>query len=74
MPFSLDPQPAENEFECANCGALIYDQLTRCPNCGVNLYEPEEESESNRIVSRKPQGFYRSGNILDRTKEFLRRI
>ena len=45
MPFSLDPQPGENEIECANCGALIYDQLSRCPNCGVNLYEPELDSE-----------------------------
>lgn len=42
MPFSLDRQPDENEIECANCGALIYDQLTRCPVCGVNLYEPTE--------------------------------
>jgi hypothetical protein len=45
VPFSLDPQPGENEIECANCGALIYDQLSRCPNCGVNLYEPELDSE-----------------------------
>lgn len=45
MPFSIDPQPADNEIECANCGALIYDQLSRCPNCGVNLYEPELDSE-----------------------------
>ena len=45
MPFSLDPQPGEHEIECANCGTLIYDQLSRCPNCGVNLYEPELDSE-----------------------------
>jgi predicted nucleic acid-binding Zn-ribbon protein len=43
MPTSIDPQPAENEIECARCGAIIYDQLSRCPNCGVNLYEPEED-------------------------------
>ncbi|MFN8414122.1 MAG: hypothetical protein U0Z26_17210 [Anaerolineales bacterium] len=42
MPTSIDPQPAENEFECANCGAYFHYELTRCPNCGVNLYEPEE--------------------------------
>ena len=46
MPTSIDPQPAENEFECANCGAYFHYELTRCPNCGVNLYEPESEPES----------------------------
>ena len=49
LPFSFDPQPSENEIECARCGALIYDQLSRCPNCGVNLYEPEDESDLDRI-------------------------
>ena len=43
MPFSFDPQPGENEIECARCGALIYYELTRCPECGVNLYEPEDD-------------------------------
>jgi len=45
MPTSIDPQPGENEFECANCGAYFYYELTRCPNCGVNLYEPEDETD-----------------------------
>jgi len=43
MPTSIDPQPAENEFECANCGAYFHYELTRCPKCGVNLYEPQDE-------------------------------
>lgn len=43
MPFSVDPQPGENEIECGRCGAIVYDQLSRCPNCGVNLFEPEDE-------------------------------
>ena len=43
MPVSLDPQPGENEFECARCGTLVHDSLTRCPNCGVNLYEPDDD-------------------------------
>jgi hypothetical protein len=49
MPTSLDPQPGENEIECANCGAIFFYELTRCPKCGVNLYEPEDE--------RKPEAF-----------------
>jgi len=43
MPHSIDPEPAEDETECANCGAHFYIGLSRCPNCGVNLYEPEDE-------------------------------
>jgi hypothetical protein len=41
MPTSLTPPPADDETECANCGAYVYIELTRCPNCGINLYEPE---------------------------------
>ncbi len=40
MPTSITPPPADDEIECANCGAYIPMDLTRCPNCGVNLYEP----------------------------------
>ena len=63
MPTSIDPQPAENEFECANCGAYFHYELTRCPNCGVNLYEPEDETES--IKEKAPQG----GGLLDKLKD-----
>ena len=45
MPTSIDPQPAEDELECARCGAYFYYELTRCPNCGVNIYEPEDEED-----------------------------
>ena len=55
MPFSLDPEPADNEIECANCGALIYYELTRCPHCGVNLYEPESSPESAPRARKKPK-------------------
>ena len=43
MPTSLTPPPADDEFECAQCGAYVHMDLTRCPNCGVNLYEPEDD-------------------------------
>lgn len=68
MPFSIDPQPGENETECARCGAIIYDQLSRCPNCGVNLFEPEEDSgsewreseaSSSSGFGQKVSGFFR---------------
>ena len=44
MPTSIDPQPADDEIECARCGAHFYYELTRCPKCGVNLYEPDDET------------------------------
>ena len=34
----------ENTFECPNCGAKIYPEMTRCPECGKNMY-PEDEVE-----------------------------
>ncbi len=70
MPVSLDRQPADNEIECANCGALIYYELTRCPNCGVNLYEPEEEAE--RAQPRRSSG--RKAGGAGRLREFFRRL
>lgn len=43
MPVSLDPQPGEDEIECARCGAIMPLYVTRCPRCGVNLYEPDDD-------------------------------
>jgi hypothetical protein len=53
MPTSIDPPLAEDEIECARCGARFHFELTRCPNCGVNLYEPEDDAES---PGTKPSG------------------
>lgn len=46
MPTSLDPQPDDDEVECAHCGAIIRYDLSRCPNCSVNLYEPDNVAEN----------------------------
>lgn len=54
MPTSIDPEPAEHEFECANCGAYFHYEMTRCPKCGINLYEPEDDPEGKR--SQNPLG------------------
>lgn len=45
MPTSIDPPLAEDEIECARCGARFHYELTRCPNCGINLYEPDEDPD-----------------------------
>ena len=68
MPTSIDPQPAENEFECARCGAYVHYELTRCPNCGVNLYEPEDETEASSYSP--PQG----GGMFDKLKDMLHKV
>lgn len=68
MPTSIDPPPADNEIECARCGAYFYYELTRCPKCGVNLYEPETgESDSRPAAPRQP-------GLLTRLDDFFRRL
>ncbi len=64
MPTSIAPQPAENEFECANCGVYFYYELTRCPNCGINLYEPEDDAAEKYISGNK--------SIFQKFNEWLR--
>lgn len=63
MPMSIDPQPADNEIECARCGTYFYYELTRCPGCGVNVYEPEDESEGER-TSTSTRAKSRQNGIL----------
>ena len=65
MPTSIDPEPAENEIECARCGAHFYFELTRCPNCGVNLYEPEDDAEEKSTPKK---------GIFDSIKDGFRRV
>jgi len=69
MPTSIDPLPGENEIECAHCGAIIYDGLSRCPECGVNLYEPEDDFEEE-YFGRSPA----KRGILTKVGEFFRRL
>jgi hypothetical protein len=68
MPVSMDPQPAEDEIECGNCGAYIHLELTRCPNCGVNLYEPGQVPEREDRLKTHQEGFF------SRLEGFLRQI
>jgi len=56
MPTSITPPPKDDEIECGNCGAYIYQGLLKCPNCGVYLVDPidtkPEEHPGNRPKSR----------------------
>jgi hypothetical protein len=42
MPTSLTPPPKDDETECGNCGAYVYQGLLKCPNCGVYLLDPAD--------------------------------
>jgi hypothetical protein len=48
MPTSLTPPPAEDETECGNCGAYVYEGLSKCPNCGVYLIDPVDTKPEER--------------------------
>ena len=70
MPTSIDPPPADDEIECARCGAHFYYELTRCPGCGVNLYEPDDELEQERPHKSLP----RQSGLLARLDGFFRQL
>lgn len=72
MPFSIDPQPGENEIECARCGAVIYYELTRCPECDVNLYEPDDELDDENYGSFVGSLSHQEGVIAKVGKIFRR--
>jgi predicted nucleic acid-binding Zn-ribbon protein len=69
MPTSLDPQPGANEIECGRCGAIFFDELTRCPQCGVDLYEPGDDQDAQpRVFRPHPAG------LSARIGAFFRRL
>jgi hypothetical protein len=70
MPMSLDPQLADDETECARCGARIYIGLTRCPNCGVNLYAPDDEGEEAPLHKSNPARPPKKG-LFERLDDFF---
>ena len=70
MPTSIDPPPADDEIECARCGAYFYDELTRCPKCGVNVYEPGDESDPAPAAPRQPG----QPGVFSRFEDFFRRL
>jgi hypothetical protein len=40
----------DNTFECPNCGAKIYPEMTRCPQCGQNMYPEDEQPPADMDV------------------------
>ena len=70
MPFSFDPQPADNEAQCARCGAIFHIDLTRCPESGVNLYEPDDQPEDDDWGQIHPP----KTSLLSRVRDLFRRV
>ena len=48
MPTSITPPPADDETECGNCGAYVYEGLLKCPSCGVYLVDPVDTEPEQR--------------------------
>lgn len=57
MPTSLTPPPKDDETECGNCGAYIYQGLLKCPNCGVYLADPIDTEPEERPSLRPKSKF-----------------
>jgi hypothetical protein len=57
MPTSLTPPPKDDETECGNCGAYIYQGLLKCPNCGVYLADPIDTEPVERPSVRPKNKF-----------------
>jgi hypothetical protein len=70
MPFSFDPQPANNETQCARCSAIFHIEITRCPECGVNLYEPEEEHQD----LDPHDNLHPKASLTSKIRDFIRRL
>ena len=57
MPTSFTPPPKDDETECGNCGAYIYQGLLKCPNCGVYLDDPVDTEVQERSRFRPKSKF-----------------
>jgi hypothetical protein len=54
----------DNTFECPNCGATVYPEMTRCPHCGQTMY-PEDVPDESIIESNPEPGWAASfGAVL----------
>jgi len=41
----------DNTFECPNCGARVYPEMTRCPQCGQNMYPEDDVTVASETTS-----------------------
>lgn len=53
----------DNTYECPNCNATIYPEMTRCPNCGQTMY-PEDDTGTAEEISAAPGWAANLGGFL----------
>ena len=54
----------DNTFECPNCGAKIYPEMTRCPECGHNMYPEDEDKLASEDEANKPAWLFSIGTVV----------
>jgi hypothetical protein len=54
----------DNTYECPNCGAKIYPEVTRCPQCGHNMYPDDEERVQAEAEPTTPAWISLLGSLL----------
>ena len=70
MPTSLTPPPKDDEVECGNCGAYVYQGLLKCSSCGVYLVDPVDTEPEER-PSHRPKN--KLSQAIDSMMRKLRR-
>ena len=54
----------DNTYECPNCGARIYPEMTRCPQCGQIMYPEEDERYPEEAQPTTPAWLSFLGSLL----------
>lgn len=54
----------DNTFECPNCSARIYPEMTRCPQCGQNMYPEDEELTTPEVQADSSSWMNFTGAVM----------
>lgn len=54
----------DNTYECPNCGAKVYPEMSRCPECGQNMYPEDDERTQAEAVLTTPAWVSFAGTLL----------
>ncbi len=54
----------DNAYECPNCGAKIYPEMSRCPQCGQNMYPEDDVKAQAEAATAAPAWLSLLGPML----------
>jgi hypothetical protein len=54
----------DNTYECPNCGAKVYPEMTRCPQCGQNMYPDDDGRAEVEELTPTPVWVSSLGSLL----------